>query len=481
MASITIRQLDDDLKRRLRLRAARNGRSMEDEARTILRDAASRADDKGEARDGARQPAAPRGRVAADAPARAEESVRAGTKRVLLIIGGGIAAYKALDLIRRLKERSLAVRCILTKAAQEFITPLSAGVLSGERVFTDLFDPGSEFDVGHIRLAREADLVVVAPATADLMAKLAGGHADDLASAVLLATDRPVLLAPAMNPHMWEHKATRRNLARLIEDGVALVGPNAGEMAEAGEAGVGRMAEPLEIAAAALSLIGHGGGEGALAGKRVIVTSGPTHEPIDPVRYIANRSSGKQGHAIAAAAAAAGADVTLVSGPVDVPDPPGVTVVKVKTAQDMLAAATKALPADVAVFAAAVADWRIAKPQANKIKKGAGGSPKLALTENPDILATVAHDARKRPRLVIGFAAETEHIIEHAKAKLARKGCDWILANDVSAEGGAMGGDRNTVHLVTAQGIESWPPQSKEEVARALVARIADTLAGAKR
>jgi phosphopantothenoylcysteine decarboxylase/phosphopantothenate--cysteine ligase len=482
MASITIRQLDDDLKRRLRLRAARNGRSMEDEARTILRGAAALEGDKSEARAPVRPPAAARGRVvAADAPARAEESDRAAIKRVLLIIGGGIAAYKALDLIRRLKERSLAVRCILTKAAQEFITPLSAGALSGERVFTDLFEPGSEFDVGHVRLAREADLIVVAPATADLMAKLAGGHADDLASAVLLATDRKVLLAPAMNPHMWEHKATRRNLARLIEDGVALVGPNAGEMAEAGEAGVGRMAEPLEIAAAALSLIGRAGGKGALKSKRVIVTSGPTHEPIDPVRYIANRSSGKQGHAIAAAAAAAGADVTLVSGPVNVPDPPGVAVVKVTTAQDMLAAVTKALPADVAVFAAAVADWRTAKPQANKIKKGAGGSPKLALTENPDILATVAHDARKRPRLVIGFAAETEHIIEHAKAKLARKGCDWILANDVSAEGGAMGGDRNTVHLVTAQGVESWPPQSKEEVARALVVRIAATLAGAKR
>src|SRR5499433_1078988 len=475
MASITIRQLGDDLKRQLRLRAARNGRSMEDEARTILRDAASLDDGKIEARADAQQRAAPRGRVAADARARATAGDRAsGTKHILIVIGGGIAAYKALDLIRRLKERGLAVRCILTKAAQEFITPLSAGALSGERVFTDLFDPGSEFDVGHIRLARETDLVVVAPATADLMAKLAGGHADDLASAVLVATDRKVLLAPAMNPHMWQHKATQRNLARLVEDGVALVGQNAGEMAEAGEAGAGRMAEPLEIAAAALSLIAHAGGEGALKGKRVVVTSGPTHEPIDPVRYIANRSSGKQGHAIAAAAA-------LVCGPVNVPEPAGVAVVKVTTAQDMLAAVTKALPADVAVFAAAVADWRAAKPQANKIKKGAGGSPKLALTENPDILATVAHDARKRPRLVIGFAAETEHIIEHAKAKLARKGCDWILANDVSAEGGAMGGDRNTVHLVTAQGVESWPPQSKEEVARALVARIAETLAGARR
>src|SRR6516162_2554922 len=357
MASITIRQLDDALKRQLRLRAARNGRSMEDEARTILREAASLDDGKVEARADAH----PRGRVVADAPARAAGGDRAsGTKHILLIIGGGIAAYKALDLIRRLKERGLAVRCILTKAAQEFITPLSAGALSGERAFTDLFDPGSEFDVGHIRLAREADLVVVAPATADLMAKLAGGHADDLASAVLVATDRKVLLAPAMNPHMWQHKTTQRNLARLVEDGVALVGPNAGEMAEAGEAGVGRMAEPLEIAAAALSLIGHG--ERALKGKRVIVTSGPTHEPIDPVRYIANRSSGKQGHAIAAAAAEAGADVTLVSGPVNVPDPPGVAVVKITSAQDMLAAVAKALPADVAVFAAAVADWRPAKP-----------------------------------------------------------------------------------------------------------------------
>src|SRR2546430_2772157 len=297
MASITIRQLGDDLKRRLRLRAARNGRSMEDEARTILRDAASLQAGRIGARAQAHPRAAPRGRVVADAPAREAGAARAAdTKHILLIIGGGIAAYKALDLIRRLKEHGLAVRCILTKAAQEFITPLSAGALSGERVFTDLLDPGSEFDVGHIRLARDADLVVVAPATADLMAKLAGGHADDLASAVLVATDRQVLLAPAMNPHMWEHRATRRNLARLIDDGVALVGPNVGEMAEAGEAGVGRMAEPLEIAAAALSLIGHARGEGALKGKPVIVPSRPTHQPIDPVRYIGNRSPGQQGH-----------------------------------------------------------------------------------------------------------------------------------------------------------------------------------------
>jgi len=485
MASITIRQLDEGLKRRLRLRAARNGRSMEDEARTILRHAAS-LDERIEP-GGAPETRAPhttrRGSSAtahALGPA-AEHADTARTKRILLIIGGGIAAYKALDLIRRLKERELAVRCILTKAAQEFITPLSAAALSGERAFTDLFDPQTEFDIGHIRLAREADLIVLAPATADLMAKLAGGHADDLASAVLLATDRPVLVAPAMNPRMWEHKATRRNLVQLIADGVAVVGPNSGEMAEASEAGIGRMAEPLEIVAAVLSLIGRAAGEGALAGKRVIVTSGPTHEPIDPVRYIANRSSGKQGHSIAAAAAAAGAEVTLVSGPVHLPDPPGVKIIKVASAQDMLAAVMNALPADVAVFAAAVADWRPAKAQLNKIKKDPGGAPKLALTENPDILATVAHNTKRRPHLVIGFAAETDHIIEHAKAKLARKGCDWIVANDVSAESGVMGGDRNTVHLVTAQGVESWPPQSKEDVARGLVARIAETLAGARR
>ena len=480
MGSITIRQLDDDLKQRLRLRAARHGRSMEDEARTILRQAAA-VEESWPAAE-VRRPAAPGANLTADEPARRlGNGPVAGTQRVLLIIGGGIAAYKSLDLIRRLKERGLAVRCILTAAAQEFVTALSAGALSGERAFTELFDPASEFDIGHIRLAREADLIVVAPATADLMAKMAGGHADDLASAVLLATDRTVLVVPAMNPHMWEHPATRRNLARLAEDGVAVLGPNTGEMAEAGEAGVGRMAEPLEIAAAAVSLLSHAGGDKALAGTRVIVTSGPTHEPIDPVRYIANRSSGKQGHAIAAAAAAAGAEVTLVSGPVNVPDPVGVKTIKVETAQDMLGAVTKALPADVAVFAAAVADWRVEEPNANKIKKQAGGPPRLGLIENPDVLATVAHDARRRPRLVIGFAAETDHIIEHAKAKLANKGCDWIVANDVSAATGIMGGNRNTVHLVTARGVESWPPQSKEEVAHALVVRIAEALAGAKR
>jgi phosphopantothenoylcysteine decarboxylase / phosphopantothenate---cysteine ligase len=479
MASITIRQLDDKLKQRLRLRAARHGRSMEDEARTILREAAALEDDGTPVSVPGRETT--RDRRAATEPARAPRiAPAADARQILLIIGGGIAAYKSLELIRRLKERGFAVRCILTAAAQEFITPLSAGALSGEQAFTDLFDAATEFDVGHIRLARQADLVVVAPATADLMAKMAGGHADDLASAVLLATGCPVLVAPAMNPHMWDHPATRRNLARLAADGIAVVGPNAGEMAETGETGVGRMAEPLEIVATVLSLLGDGGLDDALAGKRVIVTSGPTREPIDPVRYIANRSSGKQGHAIAAAAAAAGADVTLVSGPVNEPDPVGVKVVKVESARDMLAAVTKALPADVAVFAAAVADWRVAQPNANKIKKQGGGSPKLALVENPDILATVAKSVGARPRLVIGFAAETEQIIEHAKEKLARKGCDWIVANDVSAAGGAMGGDSNTVHLVTARGVESWPPQSKQEVARALVLRIGEALAGAE-
>jgi len=359
-------------------------------------------------------------------------------KRILLVIGGGIAAYKSLDLIRRLRERGASVRCVLTAAAQHFITPLAASALAGEPVFTDLFDPKSELDVGQIRLARDGDLIIVAPATADLMAKMAGGHADDLASAVLLATDKPVLLAPAMNPHMWAHPATRRNLAQLAADGIATVGPNAGEMAERGEAGTGRMAEPLEIVAAAAAMLEPA--PGPLAGKRVLITSGPTHEPIDPVRYIANRSSGKQGHAIARAAADAGAAVTLVSGPVNVPDPPGVDIMHVESARDMLAAVERALPADIAIFAAAVADWRVAQASGQKLKKEAGGVPRLAFTENPDILATVAHLKAKRPPLVIGFAAETERVVEHAKAKLKRKGCDWILANDVSAESGVMGG-----------------------------------------
>jgi len=468
MASITIRQLDEALKKRLRLRAAKSGRSVEDEVRTILRAAA--AESGLEALETNNPPAPKLSRRATPAPA-------AGTKRVLLVIGGGIAAYKSLDLIRRLKERGLAVRCILTKAAEHFVTPLSAGAIVGERVFTDLFDPTAEFDVGHIRLARETDLVVVAPATADLMAKLAGGHADDLATAVLLATTAKILLAPAMNPRMWANKAMQRNLAQLAADGVALIGPNEGEMAEAGERGMGRMAEPLEIAAAIEKLLASETTQ-PLKAKRVLVTSGPTHEPIDPVRYIANRSSGKQGHAIAAAAARAGAAVTLVSGPVNLPDPPGVTVVHAVTAREMLQAVERALPADVAIFAAAVADWRVAQAGEQKIKKKAGqATPDFSLIENPDILATIAKRKTQRPKLVIGFAAETENVAANAKAKLVAKGCDWILANDVSPATGIMGGDRNTIQLVTAKDIEPWPPQTKEDVAAMLIARVADALA----
>ena len=466
MASLTVRQLDERLKKLLRLRAARSGRSVEDEVRTILRDAAEHAGV--EALEGF-TPAAKSSRRPAPSPA-------TSTKRVLLIIGGGIAAYKSLDLIRRLKERDIAVRCILTKAAEHFITSLSAGAIAGERAFTDLFDASGEFDVGHIRLARDTDLIVVAPATADLMAKMAGGHADDLATTVLVATGAKILLAPAMNPHMWAHKAIQRNLAQLVADGAALVGPNEGEMAEAGEQGTGRMAEPLEIAAAVAKLLGAGDSQ-TLKGKRVLVTSGPTHEPIDPVRYIANRSSGKQGHAIAAAAARAGAEVMLVSGPVNIPNPPGVTVVKVESARDMLEAVEAALPADVAIFAAAVADWRVANPGEHKIKKTAGKTThELSLIENPDILSTIAHLKQGRPRLVIGFAAETQNVATNAKTKLTVKGCDWILANDVSPQTGIMGGDRTTIQLVTASGTEPWPPQSKEDVAATLIDRIAKEL-----
>jgi phosphopantothenoylcysteine decarboxylase / phosphopantothenate---cysteine ligase len=401
-------------------------------------------------------------------------------KRILLIIGGGIAAYKSLDLIRRLRERGAEVRVVMTHAAQAFITPLSAGAIAGGHVYVDLFDWRTEFDIGHIRLARDTDLVVVAPATADLMAKMAGGHADDIASTVLLATDKPVLLAPAMNPHMWSNAATRRNLAQLMADGIAIVGPNAGEMAEQGEAGIGRMAEPLEIVAAVEArLVARHETAGSLSGRRVLVTAGPTHEAIDPVRYIANRSSGKQGFAIARAAAAAGADVTLVAGPVSLADPPAVTVIRVESAREMLAEVERALPADVAVFAAAVADWRVAELGAQKLKKRAGGAPRLDLVENPDILAAVAHRKAKRPLLVIGFAAETEHVIENARAKLDRKGCDWIVANDVSPATGIMGGDRNSVHLVTRDGVESWPNEDKQTVADKLIARIAITLAAA--
>jgi phosphopantothenoylcysteine decarboxylase/phosphopantothenate--cysteine ligase len=393
--------------------------------------------------------------------------------RILLIVGGGIAAYKSLDFIRRARERGHRVRCVPTSAATRFVTPLAFSAISGERVFTDLFDPHDEHDVGHIRLAREADIVIVAPATADLMAKMAGGHADDLATAILLATRAPVLVAPAMNPAMWEHPATVRNARQLRQDGITFVGPNAGEMAEAREAGVGRMAEPLEILAAAEQLLSGAHGGASLAGRHVLVTAGPTHEPIDPVRYIANRSSGKQGYAIAAAAAALGARVTLVSGPTGLPAPNGVTRIPVETAAEMLAAVQTALPADVAIMAAAVADWRVAAQSDEKIKKGTGPVPTLSLVENPDILKTISQRSARRPALVIGFAAETERVVEHAKAKRKSKGCDWIVANDVSPETGVMGGDRNLVHLVTKDGVETWPEMAKDDVARQLIARVA--------
>jgi phosphopantothenoylcysteine decarboxylase / phosphopantothenate---cysteine ligase len=389
-------------------------------------------------------------------------------RRILLIIAGGIAAYKSLDLIRRLRERGAAVRVVMTKGAQQFVTPLAAASLSAERVHTDLFSLTEESEMGHLRLAGEADLVVVAPATADLLAKMATGLADDLASTALLATDKPILVAPAMNFRMWEHPATRANLTLVEQRGVRRIGPNAGGLAE-GETGMGRMAEPLEIVAAVEQILGAGA---VLKGRRALVTSGPTHEVIDPVRYIANRSSGKQGHAIAAALAQLGADTVLVSGPTAERDPPGVTVVHVQSARDMLAACEKALPADVAVCAAAVADWRAeAAPQ--KLKKKGGVPPALKLVENPDILATLSKPGNRRPRLVVGFAAETEKVIEHAAAKRARKGCDWILANDVSPATGTFGGDANTIHLIDEAGAEDWPPLSKRDVAERLAQRIA--------
>ena len=420
-------------------------------------------------------------------------------KRVLLVIGGGIAAYKSLDLIRRLRERGVAVRCVLTKAGQEFITPLAVGAISNAHVATDLFDLNAEREIGHIRLARETDLIVVAPATADLLARMAHGLANDLAAAVLLATRAPVLVAPAMNPAMWSHPATQRSVRQLKADGVNFIGPNAGEMAEQGEAGVGRMAEVSELVQRIEGLLAGGHDERArddgivpvgdvrnvsgrlpLEGRHVLVTSGPTHEPIDPVRYIANRSSGKQGHALAAAAQKLGARVTLITGPVDIADPEGVAVQHVETAREMLSAVEAALPADLAVFAAAVADWRVASEAESKIKKAKGGAPpQLALVENPDILAAVAGRSRGRPQLVIGFAAETDKVVENAEKKRKAKSVDWILANDVSEGSGVFGGDRNRVHLVTAQGVEHWPEMTKAEVAAGLLGRAARYLAQA--
>lgn len=457
MASITIRNLDDAIKEKLRLRAALNGRSMEEEVRLVLGEL-----DSGPARLTAASGGFP------------TVSGSLSGRHVLLIIGGGIAAYKCLDLIRRLRERGAKIRPILTKAAEEFVTPLAVGALAADKVFTELFSREDEHDVGHIRLSREADLIVVAPATADLMAKMANGLASDLASAVLLATDKPVLIAPAMNPKMWDHAATKRNRQTLEKDGILFVGPNKGEMAESGESGAGRMAEPMEIVAAIEKQLDRT--PKPLRGKTIIMTSGPTHEPIDPVRYIANRSSGKQGHAIAAALARLGATVRLVSGPVTIPDPAGVSVIHVESAREMRDAIEQLLPADAAVMVAAVADWRYANEANEKIKKQPGEkAPALQMVENPDILAGIGR-SKQRPRLVVGFAAETQDLLANAQKKLEKKGADWIIANDVTHEKGVMGGDRNAVRVVTHSGIEEWPEMSKEQVAERLAQKIAIAL-----
>ncbi|MBF9043345.1 bifunctional phosphopantothenoylcysteine decarboxylase/phosphopantothenate--cysteine ligase CoaBC [Rhodobacterales bacterium HKCCE4037] len=395
-------------------------------------------------------------------------------KRILLIIGGGIAAYKSLDLIRRLRDQGASVTPVLTRAAEEFVTPLSASALAAQKVYRDLFDLTDEAEMGHIELSRAADLVVVAPATADLMAKMAGGLANDLASTLLMATDKRVLIAPAMNVRMWEHPATQRNLATLKGDGVLVVGPDEGNMA-CGEFGPGRMSEVPDIVAA----VGAALGDGPLKGKHVLVTSGPTHEPIDPVRYIANRSSGAQGTALAAALRDLGAKVTFVTGPANVPPPAGVNVVRVESAGDMAAAVDAAPQADAAVFAAAVADWRVLNASGSKMKKdGSGKAPALEFGENPDILATVSKRTQGRPRLVVGFAAETDDVVENATSKRKRKGCDWIVANDVSPGTGIMGGDQNKIVLISDDGAEEWPRMGKDEVARRLAQRIADALAG---
>lgn len=465
MASITIRNLPDDAKEALRLRAAANGRSMEEEARHYFR-----------------QLTQPTSQAAHRHPSTSSQSISPSLagKRILLIITGGIAAYKSLDLIRRLRERGAAMRCVMSEAAKQFVTPMSLGAISGNTVFSELWDRDAEHDIGHIRLSREADLVIVAPATADMIAKMANGHATDLASTILMATDKPVLVAPAMNPKMWQHPATKRNVKTLHGDGIHFIGPNAGEMAESGEAGYGRMAEPLEVVAASEMLLKTR--PMPLAGKTVIVTSGPTHEPIDPVRYIANRSSGKQGHAIAAALANLGATVRLVSGPVSIDNPAGVDIVKVQTAQEMHDAVHQLLPADVAIFVAAVADYRPAFEAEEKIKKDKGGIAAVSLVQNPDILASVGRLKSNRPTVVIGFAAETQNLVGHASAKLKKKGADIIVANDVSTNtgiggaGGVMGGDLNHVTILSAKDREDWPEMTKTEVADKLATLIVDRL-----
>jgi phosphopantothenoylcysteine decarboxylase/phosphopantothenate--cysteine ligase len=396
-------------------------------------------------------------------------------KSILLVIGGGIAAYKSLDLIRRARERGARVRAVLTPAAREFVTPLSVSALCEERAFTDLFDLKDETEIGHIQLSREADIIIIAPATANLLARIANGLADDLATSVLLAANKPILAAPAMNWKMWENPATQRNLARLKADGVHFTGPGEGAMA-CNEWGIGRMAEVADILDAAESLL-PGSASLPLSGAHVLITAGPTHEPIDPVRYIANRSSGKQGYAIAKTAAGLGARVTLISGPVNLPAPPRVDVIQIQTAREMLAAVENALPADIGIFTAAVADWRASGIHAHKIKKaGNGHIPTLALEENPDILRTISQHKTLRPALMIGFAAETEKLVDHAKKKLTNKNCDWIVANDVSKEKGVMGGNENEVLLVTGEGVENWPQLRKEQVAERLMERAAEWL-----
>ncbi|GLQ04895.1 bifunctional phosphopantothenoylcysteine decarboxylase/phosphopantothenate--cysteine ligase CoaBC [Sneathiella chinensis] len=400
----------------------------------------------------------------------------ADQKSVLLVIGGGIAAYKCLELIRLLGKSGIRTRAILTRGGEQFVTPLSVSALTGEKVYTDLFSLTDEAEMGHIQLSRSSDLVVVAPATADLMAKMATGQASDLATTALLATDAPVMIAPAMNVRMWDHPATQRNLETLKKDGVLVVGPDDGDMA-CGEFGPGRLAEPEAICAAIRAFF-DGAENKPLAGRKMIVTAGPTHEPIDPVRYIANRSSGKQGYAIARALAKLGAAVTLVSGPTRLPEPEGVTSVQVESAKDMLAATEAALPADAAIFAAAVADWRVASAADQKIKKQDGDLPDLKLAENPDILATISQLSEGRPNLVVGFAAETQNVLENARLKLGRKKCDWIIANDVSPETGTFGGDDNRVHILNGEGNQTLPLMSKEDVATALAARIAEFFHG---
>jgi phosphopantothenoylcysteine decarboxylase/phosphopantothenate--cysteine ligase len=400
-------------------------------------------------------------------------------RRILLIIAGGIAAYKSLELIRRLRERGAAVRCVMTEAARQFVTPLSVASLSEDKVYGELWSLTDESEMGHIRLSRDADLLVVAPATADLIARMAAGLADDLAATTLLASDKQVLIAPAMNAMMWAHPATQANLAMLKARGVLRVGPGAGELA-CGEIGYGRMAEPAEILTAITRILTSAPGlEQRLAGTRALVTSGPTREPIDPVRYLSNHSSGKQGHAIAAALAALGADTVLVSGPTQQPTPAGVRLVAVETARQMLSASEAALPVDVAVMAAAVSDWRVETEAGQKLKKDGGGPPLLHLVENPDILATIAARRNDRPSLVVGFAAETENVVANAVEKRRRKGCDWILANDVSPGTGTFGGDSNTIHLVYDGGVEDWPVLTKAEIAARLAERIASRIGAA--